>query len=235
MNKTPLVFHVDRLELNFTPKPWPFAAERAAEIETFFAARQRLNPALWNGQVLLMHRHALDGGVFRGDFLQTDFASFTAWHTWDKPEAGVNDCFAAAAIVGADGAFLLGVMADHTFNGGRIYFPCGTPDPSDINGGKVDFEFSVGRELKEETGLDVSEFSAELGWTMVVDDPLIAQIKVLRSSQSAGDLRARILMQLATERQPELADIRIARSTADFDPMMPDFVKAFLAHRFGGG
>lgn len=235
MSHPPQVFHVDRLDLNFKPQPWSFAVERAAEIETSFAARQRDNPALWNGPVLLMHRHALDGDVFRGDFLQTDFAGFTAWHSWGKPKAGVNDCFAAAAVLGADGAFLLGVMADHTFNGGRIYFPCGTPDPSDIATGKVDFEFSVRRELKEETGLDVAEFSAEPGWTTVVDDPVIAQVKVLRSSERAEDLRARVLKQLASEPQPELADIRIVRSVADFDPMMPDYVKAFLAHRFGGG
>ena len=235
MSKPPRVFHVDRLDLNFKPQPWPFAAARAAEIDAFFAARQRENPALWNGQVLLMHRHALDGGVFHGDFLRTDFASFSAWHSWGKPEAGVRDCFAAAAILGADGAFLLGVMAGHTFNGGRIYFPCGTPDPSDIAGAKVDFEFSVRRELKEETGLDVAEFSAEPGWTTVVDDALIAQIKVLRARQSAEDVRTRILKQLASEQQPELADIRTARSAADFDPMMPGYVKAFLAHRFGGG
>ena len=67
--------------------------------------------------------------------------------------------------VAADGAFLLGVMGPHTINAGRIYFPCGTPDRSDIVGGKVDLDLSVRRELKEETGLDVAEFTAEPGWT----------------------------------------------------------------------
>ncbi len=32
--------------------------------------------------------------------------------------------------------------------------------------------------------------------------------------------------------EPELADIRIVRSPADFDPAMPRFVTAFLAQRF---
>jgi 8-oxo-dGTP pyrophosphatase MutT (NUDIX family) len=234
MSKPPHVFHVDGLDLNFKQKSWAFAIERAAEIETYFAERQRETPALWNGQVLLLHRQVLSEGIFHGDFLQTDFASFTAWHTWGMPEAGVRDCFAAAGLISADGAFLLGVMGGHTFNSGRIYFPCGTPDPSDIRDGKVDFEFSVARELKEETGLDVAEFAAEPGWTTVVDGGLIGQIKLLRSPQSADDLRARIVRQLAAEAQPELADIRIVRGPTDFDPKMPDFVKAVMAQWFAG-
>ena len=57
-------------------------------------------------------------------------------------------------------------------------------------------------------------------------------IKVLRSGESAEALRARVLAHLARERQPELADIRIVRGPADFDPAMPRFVTAFLAQRF---
>jgi 8-oxo-dGTP pyrophosphatase MutT (NUDIX family) len=125
-------------------------------------------------------------------------------------------------------------MGDHTFNAGHIYFPCGTPDPSDVINGEVDFDFSVRRELQEETGLDAASLTAEPGWTVVTEGALIAAIKVMRSSLNADVLRESILDNLAREREPELGDIRIARSTADFDPMMRGFVKAFLAHRFGG-
>jgi hypothetical protein len=41
-----------------------------------------------------------------------------------------------------------------------------------------------------------------------------------------------MLGHLARERQPELSDIRIVHSTADFDPAMPRFVITFLAQRF---
>ena len=53
-------------------------------------------------------------------------------------------------------------------------------------------------------------------------------IKVLHARETATALRARILAHLAREREPELADIRIVRGPADFDPMMPPFVTAFL-------
>ena len=232
MNRDPSVFHVDRLELTFAPKPWAFALERRAEIAAYFAGLQREKPALWNGRVLLLHSQVVSEGVLRGAFLETDYASFSAWRHWGCPPAGVHDCFGAAALVSSDGAVLLGVMGALTFNVGRIYFPCGTPDPDDIIDGKVDLESSVQRELKEETGLDAAEFTAELGWTIVVDGALIVAIKVLRSPLSAEALRARILDWLARERQPELSDIRIVRGPGDFDPMMRAFVRAFLEHRW---
>jgi hypothetical protein len=224
------ISHVDRLDLAFTPKAWRFAAERRDEIDAHFAALKRDKPALWNGRVLLMHEHALDNGVHRGAFLETDYASFRFWRDQGSPEAGVVDCFGAAALIAADGACLLGVMGPHTANAGWIYFPCGTPGPEDIAGGKVDLDFSVGRELMEETGLAAAEFRAEPGWTAVTAMPIIAHIKVLRSRERADVLRARILDHLARERQPELGDIRIVRGPGDFDSAMPAFVTAFLTH-----
>jgi len=232
MSEAVSVVHIDRLELTVAPKPWAFAAERRTKIDAWFAEQRREKPGLWNGRVLLLHEYALANGVFRGRYLETDFASFAAWRHWGRPAAAVHDCFGAAAIFAADGAFLLGVMGRHTANAGRIYFPCGIPDPSDVIDGRVDLDFSVRRELKEETGLDLAEFAAEPGWTTVFDNSLIANIKVLRSRDGADALRARVRDHLASERQPELADIRIVRSQADFDPAMPRFVTAFLARRF---
>jgi len=233
MRETPSISHIDRLDLSFAPKPWDFAVERRDEIDAFFAALRRDKPSIWNGRVLMLHHHAIKDGVLHGEYLETDYASFAAWRQWGGPAAKVHDCFSAAAILAADGAFLLGVMGPHTFNGGKIYFPCGTPDPEDIVGDKVDLELSVRRELHEETGLSVAEFASEPGWTMITDGPLIAQIKVLRSGEDSVALRKRVLLHLASEQQPELADIRIIRKHKDLDPAMPRFVTAFLESRLG--
>ena len=128
MSGPPSVIHVDRLELSFAPKPWTYAIEQRGAIDEFFAALQRKVPAVWNGRVLVLHSQSLADGVFRGAYLETDYASFAAWRAWGRPPAGVHDCFGAAAIVSADGAVLLGVMGEHTAQAGRVYFPCGTPD-----------------------------------------------------------------------------------------------------------
>jgi hypothetical protein len=184
--------------------------------------------------VLVLYRQVVGDGVFRGGYLETDYASFIAWRRWGTMGAGVHDCFSAAAIVSSEGAVLLGEMGAHTANAGAIYFPCGTPDPSDIVGGRVDLAASVARELKEETGFDIGEFKAEPGWTTVVDRQLIVQIKTLRSTLGAAQLRARMLAYLASEKQPELSGIHIVRGRHDYAPAMPPFVTAFLDQHFSG-
>jgi 8-oxo-dGTP pyrophosphatase MutT (NUDIX family) len=224
------IMPIERLELAFASRPWPFASERRADIDAHFAELQRSNPALWNGRVLMLHQHAIRAAVFHGSYLETDFASLLAWRHWNFPDAAIKNCFAMGALQGADGAFLLGVMAAHTSNPGMIYFPAGLPDSSDIDGARVDLARNVMREVREETGLVEADFEAEPGWTTVLAGPRIAHIKRLRARETATDLRARILANLAQEPQPELADIRIARGPADFDPMMPSFVTAFLRH-----
>jgi 8-oxo-dGTP pyrophosphatase MutT (NUDIX family) len=221
---------IARLDMSFEPKPWPFAERRRAEIDAHFAERNRQTPALWNGQVLVLGSHEVDGSTFRGSYLQTDYASFLSWHDWGRPETGVRDCFAQAAICSADGAFLLGVMGSHTANAGYIYFPSGTPDPSDIVGDKVDLEASLWREVAEETGLTASDITADEEWHAVFVEAHIAMIRVVRAREDAVALRERILRFLAKDKEPELADIRIVRGPADLDPRMRSHVSLFLSY-----
>ena len=221
---------VERLELGFAPRPWPFALQNRQEIERHFDELTRTKPAIWNGRILLLHEHSIADAVFRGRYFETDFASFVAWRFWGFPDAAVTHCFSLGALRGSDGGFLLGVMGAHTLNAGSIYFPAGVPDPSDIVGQTVDLAANVRREVAEETGLGRDAYEAEDGWYSVLAGRRIAQIKILQARDSAAVLRARIMDYLAREREPELADIRIVRGPADFDPMMPPFVTAFLRH-----
>jgi 8-oxo-dGTP pyrophosphatase MutT (NUDIX family) len=219
---------VGRLDVVFRPFAWRFARESRAAIDAHFARLRREKPALWNGQVLLLREPVLADGVFGGSFFATDYASFLAWCDWDFPDPAVHNCFAMGALRAADGAFLLAVMGPHTVNAGRVYFPCGTPDPSDIVGDRVDLDGSVAREVAEETGLQPADYAADTGWHAVWAGPKIALVKVLRCADDAGHLRARIRRHLASQPRPELADVRIVRMEDNADPRLPDFVTAFL-------
>jgi 8-oxo-dGTP pyrophosphatase MutT (NUDIX family) len=221
---------LDRVAFSFAPREWLFAQARSTEIAAHFAVRQAQTPAIWNGRVLLMSEWSLDARTLGGTFFETDFANFMAWRDWGFPDRSVTNCFSMGAIRAADGGYLLGVMSAHTANAGKIYFPAGTPDPHDIAGEEVDLAGNVAREVAEETGLTSADLSAQPGWTAVLAGPRIALMQVLQAHEPAADLRQRVLGHLAGEQKPELSDVRIVRRRADFDPMMPPFVTAYLDH-----
>lgn len=226
----PQVIPFERFDVRLEPRRWAFADDNQAAIDAHFAARQKANPALWNGRVLLAQEYDVVDGICRGVCLETDFASFNAWRDWGRPPADVINLFASAVVRGSDGGFLLGVMGPHTANAGQIYFPCGTPEPSDVIDGRVALEHNARHELKDETGLSFEDLRPEPGWLSLRLATWAMAAKVLTAAVPAEQVRRRILGHLASQAEPELADIRIVRGPADLDPMVPGFVSAFLRH-----
>ena len=224
---------LDRIAFRLERRPWPFAEDNRAAIDEHFRKAQAAQPALWNGRVLLACDHAIADRVMTGAYLETDFASFLAWRDWGFADRSVRNIFPQAVLRAADGAFLLGVMADHTANPGQVYFPSGTPDLSDIDGDRVDLDGNLRRELGEETGLNADDLAVEPGWTAVLDGPRIALLRTVTAETSAEALRRHILDYLAGIAEPELVDILIMRSPADYVPRMTGYVTAYLDNAFG--
>ena len=228
----PVIHRITTLDLNVQPWSWPFAEARRGEISAHFAAKQAEKPQLWNGRILLGRHPAFTGSGFRASYFEADFASFLAWRDWGFPDRDVFNGFGMGALHCADGAFVLGEMAQHTSNAGRIYFPSGTPDLDDIRDGTVDIAGSVAREVEEETGLTPADYRAGAHWDCVVSGAAIAMIKVLNVDSSGEALRARIEATLGRQHQPELAAIHLVRGTSDLTTAMPRFVTAFVEKQF---
>jgi hypothetical protein len=228
----PVIHRITTLDLNVQPWSWPFAEARRGEISAHFAAKQAEKPQLWNGRILLGRHPAFTGSGFRASYFEADFASFLAWRDWGFPDRDVFNGFGMGALRCADGAFVLGEMAQHTSNAGRIYFPSGTPDLDDISGATVDMAGSVAREVEEETGLTSADYRAGAHWDCVVSGAAIAMIKVLNVDSSGEALRARIEATLGRQHQPELAAIHLVRGTSDLTTAMPRFVTAFIEKQF---
>ncbi len=230
-----LVFHrVEAVDCRLDDRPWAWAEAEAARIDAHWATLVARKPALYDGAVLLMHSGRVDGSVFRGSYLFTRFSRFMAWRDFGSPDRSIRNGFAMAALRSADGAWLLGEMGAHTANAGQVYFPSGTPDPSDIRDGRVDLAGSVARELEEETGLSAAEARFEPAWTIVEAGQKVAFLQTVTVDADADALRARIHDFLTRDPQPELARIHIARSRADITPAMPDFVAGFLERELAG-
>jgi 8-oxo-dGTP pyrophosphatase MutT (NUDIX family) len=224
----PPVRRVTRLDLAFKQRPWLFAEQKRAEIMAHFAKCQQEKPKLWNGRILMARDAVFTDGGFGAEYFETDFASFLAWRDWGFPDGEVFNAFGMGALHCADGAFVLGEMADFTSNAGQIYFPSGTPDLSDLRGDVVDIPGSVTREVEEETGLTPADYRAAEHWDCVVTRGLVALMRVLHVDGSGEALRAKIEANLARETAPELCAIHLVRDAGDLKPVMPVFVTAFI-------
>ena len=233
------IVEVGAAECRFEPGPWDFARARAGEIDAHWRGLLAQKPTLFNGRVLLQHRGAVEAGprggpVFRGAYLETDFKAFLAWRDFGFPGAGVRNGFGMAALSGSDGAFVLGEMAAHTANGGRVYFASGTPDPGDIRGDAVDIEGSIRRELLEETGIAPGQVAFDDGFTLMMDAHRVGFMKRVRSPEPADALVARIHGFLARESSPELARMHVVRRVEDIGPAVLPFVAAYLRAKLAG-
>jgi hypothetical protein len=159
------------LVARYEPTSWDFVETHRGEIDVLWDRTVAGNPHLFNGTVLMQHRWSIHDGVYETAYAPVDYASFIAWPRLGKPGAARRNGFAMAALRAADGPFILGVMGEHTFNAGKIYFPGGTPDMGDVTAnGEVDLAGSMLRELTEETGLRADEFTVSPDWMVVLDE-----------------------------------------------------------------
>lgn len=238
-NSATRVEEVADIVYTLEPMPWNFATEHAAAIDAHWRTCITANPRFFNGRVLLMHRFALsqrDGRqILEGACLEAEYKNFLAWRDFGFPDRSVWNCFAMPALRSADGAFILGEMAPFTASPGRIYFPAGTPEPSDVKDGVVDLEGNILRELEEETGIGAADVTRLPGWTLVFAGARVACMKILQSPLSAAAILDRVAAFLSREKDPELTRVVAVFSTDDLDPRrMPDFTLAHLRHVLRG-
>ena len=232
------LLEVGDLDLAFEPSRWAFAERQEGAIAAHWGRLTKAKPSLFNGRVLLLGRRLIETGgdgelKLKGVYFETDYADFLAWAAFGHPGEPVENCFSMAALRSADGAFLLGEMAQHTYSAGQIYFPAGTPDPSDVFDGKVDLDASARRELLEETGIKAEETIIAPGWTVVFTSQRIACMKLMTLPASAARAKSRIEAYLAQDPHAEFSRMHVIRGPRDIDETrVPIFVAAYLREAF---
>jgi 8-oxo-dGTP pyrophosphatase MutT (NUDIX family) len=225
---------VARVEGRLAPFDWAWAREERDWIDARWAKLHAERPQMFDGRVLMAHRWAQEGDIFRADYFETRFSRFLCWREAGRP-GRVANCFAMAALRAADGAYLLGEMGAHTANAGKIYFPAGTPDADDLVGDAVDLAGSAVRELGEETGLTPDMIEVEPRWSITQGSGMIACFRPMRLRMGAEEAVAFIHARLDAQWDRELARIHVVRQADDIDAArMPPFLAAFLTREFGG-
>ena len=208
-------------------------ANRAA-IDADWERRIMANPTLFNGDTVLGARWSVTDDGLEIACRKTDYATLIHWLS--TPGANTDSgsllggeavhFFANAVITGSDGKVVMGRMAGHTFNAGRVYMPSGSFDPDDFIGGVADFAGNMRREVAEETGVDLGE--AEAGnWSAVVGKGRIAVFRPYRFEVPAEELAERARKWLATEGDGELADI-LTFAPGETHPDMPSHVALYM-------
>ena len=230
------IVRLSRVDALVEPYDWAFARENAGMIAAHWAKISADKPAMFNGRVMLQHRAAIRDGVFEAGYFETDYAAFMTWRDVGHPGPVIRNGFAMAALRANDGAFLCGKMADHTANGGKVYFAAGTPDRDDaLPDGTLDLAGSATRELGEETGLRVEELQVGEGWTALVEQGRIAFMREVLIDLPADEARALMLERMKDLDEEELSDIVIVRDLTDAEKHdMPPFMRRYLAHIFDG-
>jgi 8-oxo-dGTP pyrophosphatase MutT (NUDIX family) len=205
-----VVQRVAACRLQVSNKRWTFAEQNEHPIAEHWQERSSRQPAFFNGKVLVMEPPRIEGGKLSSQLLETDFASYLYWRDLGFPETGVRDGFGSALIRARDGEVLLARQRPGHVNGRLLYMPGGFIDRRDVNGdGTVDIDASVAREIDEETGLEVTEFTRRPGYLVT---RLGAQVSIaveLVSPLAADELRALLISNISRQSEPELSDFVI--------------------------
>ena len=225
---------VARVEARIVPHRWEWAERNAEAVAANFARRKAVAPAIFDGPVLMVSFLRDGTDRLEADFFTTGYARLIAHLDGGCRDPSVRNGFAMGALRSADGAFLLGEMAPHTAHAGQLYFPAGTPDPTDVRpGGTVDLEGSIRREVGEETGIELGAEDLAPGWIVVEADGRLAFIKEIGLADAAETIRLRARAHFAAEDRSELSDLVAVRGPEDIRPdRMPLFLQEFLRDAF---
>ena len=120
MAPPPSIIRVKRIDCGFEPMIWAWANQERSRIDAHWRERLQHNAQLYDGRVLLLGRGGIEGDAFRGSYFETSYANFLGWRDFGYPDTSVRNCFAMAALLSADGAYILGQMGQTTANPGRI-------------------------------------------------------------------------------------------------------------------
>jgi 8-oxo-dGTP pyrophosphatase MutT (NUDIX family) len=221
------------LDARLVAYDWAWARDNADAIARNWERRRAQAPTMFDGRVLLACACRVEADACTIDLFEAAYSSFIAFRDAGSPDPAVANAFAALVPWTVDGAVLLGIMGGFTANAGQAYFPCGTPDRSDVRAdGRVDLAGSAVREFREETGIGLA-LDAPGDWMLASGEGQRAFLRPVRFAEDAVTLLVRMEAHRRSEATPELAGFLSVRGPDDLDvARMPGFVRAYLAREF---
>ena len=223
---------VDAFDLSVVDDPHPLYVVHQAEIEANWEREINANPHLFNGQMVLQRHLTYDQGVIIGVAHVIPYSTLLWWRKRPDPEGALH-LFGFAVIVSSDGAIIAIRMSDRTANPGQVYCAAGSLDLSDIVDGKLDVAGNMAREVREETGLALSEAEADQHFYASHKDNRIVVFRLYRFPVTSSEIKARIEAHMPHDKEQEIDSVVVIRSADpiahNYNPLMLPILDWFFS------
>lgn len=224
------VVPVSEIDVRLAPGPHPFVVANAEAIEANWQREIAANPALFDGEVVLLSEIAYTDGRLVGFCHAVRYSAMLHWRR-ERPK-GAEHAYAYAALVSSDGALVAIRMGAHTANPGKVYFAAGSFEPMDFRDGRVDVDFNMEREVGEETGLTIADARKEDRYLLYSQNGTTVIFRRYFLTETAEEIAARIEAFVAQEAEPEIDGPVIIRSVETLPDGVAPNMKAIVDWHF---
>ncbi len=227
------LFDLSGYDVSVAAGPHPLYQQRRAEIEANWLAEHEANPALFNGEMLIHRDIRIDaGGRLAATGHLTPYATMLWWRKQpDRPVA--EHLFPIAVPITSDGAILAIEMGARTANAGRVYCAAGSLDAHDIiDGSKVDLDANMLREVREETGIDLTGATPVGGYLGVRIFRAVTLFRVFLLPYDAEEACARVRHHMETDDEQEIAGPVVIRDRSREGRNYPAFMPPIIDRIF---
>lgn len=226
-----VVTPIGKADVRLIDTPHPFEIANEAAIATNWQREIAANPALFNGTMVLLSRLVLSDGRLEGRCHAVNYATMLHWRR-NKGVAGIEHFFAFPVLVASDNALVAIRMGRHTANPGMVYFAAGSFEPDDFIDGQVDAVGNMTREVREETGLDISAVRTDPQFHLNSIDHTTVLFRRYWLDEDADEIAARISDFVAAEAEPEIEGPVVIRSLEDNPEGMTAHMRAIVRWHF---
>lgn len=228
------IFAVDEVELTLLEGRHPYERDNASLIEANWKAEKQANPALYNGEVVLLSELAYSQRRVKGVCRAVRYSTFLYWRR-ERPAPTAGHLFAHAMPVTADNALVAVKMGPYTASPGMVYFAGGALEPQDFRNGIADLDFNMVRELREETGLDPGSTSRDPILHAYSGSTGTAIVRRFYLQAEAEEVAERIRRFVASQAEPEIEGPVIIRSPHARPDGLASHMPPFIDWHFSGG
>lgn len=218
------LFPVRQVTLAVEPGDHPFhLAEREAAARNWREEVSR-NPALFDGKIVFQRRLDFEDGAIRGTGHIIPYSTFLWWRSRPAPTSGFH-LFGFPVLVSSDGAIVAVRMSEHTANPGQVYCAAGSLDDGDVIDGYCDLLGNMLREVREETGLELSAADTDGQLFASHQRRRVTVYRFFRLRENARELVSRIEEHMRGDERAEIAGAVAIRSP---DPTAHRYAAAML-------